>query len=92
MVQYITLLGKRYRLRWVPRLGRKGKGDDGDCNAPTDKDKAIRIRMDVKGQDELETYVHEMEHACAWWLDEEFVRQKSHDIAKVLWRLGYRRV
>lgn len=38
----------------------------------------------------LETLIHESLHACNWKASEENVTQTAHDIARFLWRLGYR--
>jgi len=81
----VTLCGKRWQLRFVPRLNA-----DGECDAPGHVGKAIRIAARLRGQRRLAVLIHEMLHACGWPLDEEFVDQAAHDIAHVLWRLGYR--
>lgn len=91
-VRTFTFFGKRWAHRLVARLGKQGKGDDGDIAEPTDAEKAIRVRMGLSEFDEMETYIHEFIHACCWWLDEGFVTQMAHEIARALWRLGFRRV
>lgn len=90
-ISTLTLNRKRWRLRYVPRLGKAGKGDDGSCDAPTDCRKEIKIRCGLSPQDEFETLIHEMLHACTWPLDESHVTQTAHDIARALWRIGYRK-
>lgn len=78
---------KRYRIRWVPSLGPKLA----DCDAPTDTDKEIRLEQGLRGLNELTTVIHEGLHACLWDLDETAVEESASDIARLLWRLGYRR-
>lgn len=82
----VSLLGKRWRIRrtWL-------KDHFGDCSAPHTKNKEIRVHSQLKGQKELEVYLHEMLHACNWHLDEEWIEAAGHDLARALWRLGYRR-
>lgn len=63
----------------------------GDCDAPSVPNKKIRVRASLRGQKELEITIHEMLHACLWDLDEEAVYDSAEDIARALWRLGYRK-
>lgn len=68
-----------------------GPGDKGSCDAPSLPNKTIRVRPSLKGRVELDTHIHEMLHACLWDLDEEAVCESAEDIARALWRLGYRK-
>lgn len=88
MVQTHTLRGKRYRVELVRKLG----PNDGECDKPTKPGKAIRIVSSLKGERGMEVVIHEALHACAWDWDEEAVTETAHDITRLLWRLGYRRV
>lgn len=45
----------------------------------------------LKGLAQLETWVHEAMHAANPRLSEAVVTRDAHDIARLLWRLGYRR-
>jgi hypothetical protein len=88
----ITIRGKRFSLRWVTRLT-DGKGNQlaGDCDAPHTPSKTIRI---VKGQTEhaeFDVLIHEMLHAGLWDIKEDAVEQLATDIARTLWRLGWRK-
>lgn len=65
-------------------------GTDGLCEPPGRPGKRIKIRKDMGAKDELETLIHEMLHACYWDLDEKAVEEAARDIARALWRLGYR--
>lgn len=82
----VTVLGKRYNLRFVPNLGDKR----GDCDSPSTPNKEIRIWQGVKGEERLEVLIHELAHASCWPLDEEYVAKFAEDTARALWRLGYR--
>jgi hypothetical protein len=64
----------------------------GQCDDPTVTDKAIKVSKKLVGRDELDTILHECLHACFWHLDEGIVEQASTDLARALWRLGYRKV
>lgn len=81
-----TFRGKRYRIRRVPRLAA-----DGDIDDPYTQNKVLRIQMGLSALRELEVALHESFHACFWLLDETVITQSSEDIARFLWRLGYRR-
>lgn len=62
----------------------------GDCSSPSDKDKEIRIDNRLNGEHKLEILIHEFRHAADWGRDEGFVDQEAKDLARMLWRLGYR--
>ncbi len=81
--------GKRYRIDLVPPC--KIANDFGRCSPPKSKGKSIQINKRNSNLEELDTYVHEAIHACTWDMDEEAVTEMGKDIAKFLWRLGYRK-
>lgn len=62
----------------------------GYCDSPDAPSKSIEIDSKLKGEERLEVLIHEMLHASGWILDEEWVASTAHDIARILWRLGYR--
>ena len=62
----------------------------GECDSPDTNGKEIRIATDLKKQDELEVIIHELLHAADWSKDEEWVEVIADDIARVLWKLGWR--
>lgn len=64
---------------------------DGDCDKPNAYRKTIRIHPDLKPEREFDVLIHEMLHACSWDLSEEAVEETASDIARALWRLGYRK-
>jgi hypothetical protein len=83
---HVTILGKRYKVRftWL-------KENAGDCDDPTRPRKEIRICTGLGEQKELETVLHEVLHAADWHKTEEWVEQVARDQTRLLWRLGYRK-
>ena len=81
----IRILNKRWRLRFAPNLANRG-----DCDGPAAKHKEIRVLSGLRGEERLEVLIHEMLHAAGWHIDEAFVEQFARDVARALWRLGYR--
>lgn len=81
----VSILGKRWRVRFC-RL----TSISGDCSSPTDVNKEIRIDNRLKGEEQLEILIHEFRHAADWGRDESFVAREAKDLARMLWRLGYR--
>ena len=82
----VHLMGKRWRFRFE-RL----RGNPGDCDSPTTPSKSIRVDSRLRGERELEVILHECRHAADWGQSEEYVAEESRDVARILWRLGYRR-
>ena len=81
-----TFRGKRWLIRFVE------KADEwGSCEEPTGVDKTMFLSPKLKRLDALDTTIHESLHACFWDIDEEVVEKAASDIARFLWRLGYRR-
>jgi len=63
----------------------------GSCDRPGVKGKKIKVAAKLRGVNELNTIIHECLHAGFDSLDEEHVDEFATDLARVLWRLGYRR-
>ncbi len=82
----IKLHGKIWEYREVPNLGGRG-----DIDPPHQEGKQVRILSNLDGEEELEVILHELLHGCAWILTEDWVETTAEDIAKILWRLGYRK-
>lgn len=79
--------GKWWQFRYANMV------DYGDCTDPGKADgRLIRVRASQSERDMLDTIVHEALHACRAELAEEAVADTASDIARLLWRLGYRRV
>ena len=62
---------------------------DGMCNTYK-KERELHIFCDLATQKGLETAIHEALHACKWNATEKNVEITAKDIARFLWRLGYR--
>ncbi len=65
--------------------------DDLDGNCDTDNKYWLIAERDISKLVGLETLIHEALHACAWRVSEKNVTVTAKDIARFLWRLGYRR-
>ena len=88
-----TFRGKRYRIIWrIPKRHKEeGKQDSlGVCESRDSKSPCLCIQ---NGQNELEnlaTHIHEALHASLWDLDEAAIQETADDLARFLWRCGYR--
>ena len=83
VVETASLCGKRYKVT-------EGQFD-GLCD--TFKKELELMNMRPKGtKAHLETWVHEALHGCDWNKCEIMVEQTARDVARLLWRLGYRRI
>ena len=82
--------GKRWLL--VREIIPKHLNRNGDCDHPEAKNKTCRVDSRLKGKKELEIFIHEARHAENYKMySEDYVTEVSHDLANLLWRLGYRR-
>jgi hypothetical protein len=77
-----TFRGKTYHIA-TERL-------DGLADQDEDKQRWLFIFRDLRQKVGLETAIHEALHACDWKASEEDVTGTACDIARFLWRLGYR--
>lgn len=84
----VIVRGKKWAMRWVNRLA---DGNLGDCSPPDEPGRVIRIARGQSPESELDTIIHEILHAAHWDLNEEAVEETAEDIARVLWKLGYRK-
>jgi len=64
--------------------------DNLDGNCDTDDCLWLIIERDLSKRVGLETAIHEALHACDWSAKENKVEVTAKDIARFLWRLGYR--
>lgn len=81
----LKIMGKMWRLRFC-RL----RTNRGECDAPTQPGKEIRVSDQLAGQERLEVLIHEMLHSADWHKSEEWIDQVAKDLARNLTRLGYR--
>lgn len=84
-IKTVTMRGRKWKITPIAQ-----NGDLGACQAPNIPDKEMDIPIDGDTRDELRVIIHECLHACLWDLDEEAVDETSTDIARLLWRLGWR--
>lgn len=60
--------------------------------SPPGRTRVIRIRKSkLSERQTLETVLHELVHLLDWDVEESAVERRARLLAKVLWRLGYRR-
>jgi len=52
----------------------------------------VVIEESLKGQEMLDTLLHELFHAGNWDIKEDAVEEFCTDAARILWNLGYRSV
>tara|TARA_R110002020_G_scaffold93177_6_gene224942 strand:+ start:833 stop:1120 length:288 start_codon:yes stop_codon:yes gene_type:complete len=88
---FVNVAGKRWGFRFVSMPDKNDKTCKGYCESPDKKNKEIVIKEDMPPKEELDTTLHELLHAADWSKDEEWVEQVGTDIAKILWRLGWRK-
>jgi hypothetical protein len=87
MIKSHTFRGKAWRIRWH----KPGANLDGMAQHEGGKFKRISIDPDLSGRDRLETLIHEALHAADWSKDEDFTDTDARDLARFLWRDGWRR-
>lgn len=64
---------------------------DGLTDHPATKRKSIHITTGQVSRNELDACIHEGLHASMWDVGEDAVTETARDIARFLWRLGWRR-
>jgi len=63
---------------------------DGQCDNPKGGRPSLTICADLNTRRGLETAIHESIHACHFLKSEESVERTARDVARFLWRLGFR--
>lgn len=87
----VSILGRRWNLRFVPRS--RKRGHYGRCDPPEAANRSITIEQGHAQQTELDVALHEFLHAGAFdVLDEEFVKRWATDVSRILIRLGWRKI
>lgn len=85
MIKSHTFRSKRWNIIESPsELG-------GECGAPHIKGREMIIPINGDSKNDLDTIIHESLHACLWDLGEESVQESAEDIARIIWRLGWRK-
>jgi len=64
---------------------------DGSADQESDAKKWLMVFRGLNDKAGLETLIHEALHACDWKARENEVTDTARDIARFLWRLGFRR-
>ena len=85
-------IGATTRMAWALRaramsFERLPPDTDGLCDYYGRK---IKIRKTLRAERQLEVVIHECLHAAHWDLDETAITETAEDLARVLWRLGYK--
>jgi hypothetical protein len=62
----------------------------GQCDPPQQKPREIWIDRRLAGQKLLEIVLHEAIHARLWRLKERDVREFARDLARLIYRLGFK--
>ena len=83
MIKTAKFMGKRHEFDFRKPMGA--------CDPPQGRPPTIEIPggFDDK-KSTLDTYVHEMLHACFFDMPESKVERAARDITDALWRAGYR--
>ncbi len=84
----VRLAGKRWTIH-----RRRFRVRDGTCDHPEKPFRTLVVDATLHGLRELDIYIHECLHACAWEvLREEAVVSAASGAAELLWLLRWRRV
>jgi len=83
MIRTHTFCGRKYHIS----VGAM----DGITDQEDDDQSWLFILRSLNTKAGMETAVHEALHACNWKATEDDVALTSKDIARFLWRLGYRK-
>jgi len=84
MVKTHTFCSRKYHIS-TDRL-------DGMAEQEDDGRRWLYVMRPMQTRAGLETTIHEALHACDWRARENEVTDIARDIARFLWRLGWRRV
>ena len=81
----VRILGKKWHFELVD-ASQLPRDTIGECDAPTKRNKGVRVLKDLRGKEALEVVLHECLHGTSWdQFDEEFVERVASDIAAVAW-------
>lgn len=86
LLRRVKLGGKRWKVFEVPRV--LIPGTHGLCFEDTQE---IYVSAQDRGEVALDTLIHEALHAQMDYLTEAKVRAQAAELARLLWRLGYRK-
>ncbi len=77
--------------RWYNIKNHRNRKDQKECGYCDYEERVLDVPMKGKECDDLDTLLHEGIHACMPFLEEEIVAESATDIAKFLWKLGWRK-
>lgn len=84
----IVRTAKFWGTKWKIKFCNLDEDTLGDCDWDS---KTIRTRdHHLKDELLLDTLIHEALHACCPWMAEYAIQMMATEIARYLWRLGYR--
>lgn len=83
----VKIDGVVFDFRYVLRVDKNNAW--GHIDPPQFKKRRILIKEGLEPVDELNTIIHEFLHAIDWNKDEQWVDERSLELAKLLLRLGY---
>ena len=84
----VRICGHVWDVQEVSPSRAKRFGGKGVCNRVR---RTVRVNANLPDRKSLDTVIHELLHAAEWNMSEEWVTSTADDIARVLWRLGWRR-
>ena len=91
-VRSAVICGRRFRVTRPPHI--HGGRDEivlGQTSDPRESGATLSVRLGLDELEELEIWLHECGHAGDWRASEEHVSEWARDVARLLWRLGWRR-
>jgi len=89
-IEHIILRKRRFKIVLCSRLGSEANPTHGECSDPNASSPMIRYYVGLSGERRLDVLIHEMLHGCFWDMSEEAIQFPATDIARALWRMGYR--
>ncbi len=85
-----TFRGRRFRIERRRLSPERFDGRWYARDALYESDGVLTFQPHLRGQRRLDAELHEMLHACFPDLDEDAVGTAASDMARFLWRVGYR--
>ena len=87
IVRSHTFRGKTWRVKMRKR---PAKASYAQIDDPTTKQKTIWVDPKMRDFVKFRALLHESWHAVDWDLAEDAVEKNADDVARFLWRMGYR--
>ena len=79
-----TFRGKRFDVTFTEDV-------DGLCVTQNNRRGEVLLFTERPPKVFLESAIHEAMHAMNWSISEDVIAERARDLARFLWRLGYRR-